>query len=84
MNNLTDKEKWDLINKAFHDGKELSDEEGKLIVKYNTAMQLQTLVQAKSKYSNDMSLNLKRKITEWENSIARYLEKYIKEEGRHE
>ena len=79
MKNLTHKEKWDLIDKVADCFNNFPLEERKRIIKYSTAVQLRTLMQAKSMFSNDMSPNLKRKITEWENSIAEYLEKDIKE-----
>ena len=79
MKNLTHKEKWDLIDKVADSFNNFPLEERKRIIKYSTAVQLRTLMQAKSMFSNDMSPNLKRKITEWENSIAEYLEKDIKE-----
>lgn len=79
MKNLTDKEKWDLIDKVAEGFNNYPLEERRRMITYSTAAQLRTLMQAKSMYSNDMSPNLKRKITEWENSIAGYLEKYIKE-----
>jgi hypothetical protein len=70
---MTEKEKWELIHEANKGWNEFPIEKRKQLSKYSTAMQLQTLVQAKSKYSNDMSPNLKRKITEWEDNIAKCL-----------
>lgn len=84
MNNITDKEKWDLIDEAFKGFNELPIEKRKRVIRWTTATQLQTFIQMKMKHSNDMSPNLKRKLTESENYIAKCLEEYIKEEGKDE
>ena len=71
--------KLELIKIVSDKWNKLPEETRKEFVKYNTSTQLLTLIQLKEKFSNDISPSLKRKITDWENSIARCLEKSIKE-----
>lgn len=74
---MTDKEKWELAERASKIWNEMPAEKRRSLVKHSASTQLVTLLQVKSKFANDMSPNLKRKITEWENCIAECLKEEL-------
>lgn len=79
MKNGADIAKLELTKIVSNKWNKLPEETRKEFVKYNTSTQLLTLIQLKEMFSDDMSPDLKRKITDWENNIARCLKKDLKE-----